>query len=68
MISVNTDDLSFVSFVKVVDEVLDRIFGFFDEEHFGEFMEHRSKLIGFDVFLCEDFLLHCLLFVHEIDE
>ena len=60
------DDLAFVSFIKVVDEVLNGVFGFFEKEKLGEFVEQGPEFIGFDVFLRLEFLLDCLLFVHGL--
>ena len=60
------DDLAFVSLIKVVDEVLNGVFGFFEKEKLGEFVEQGPELIGFDVFLRLEFLLDCLLLVHGL--
>jgi hypothetical protein len=60
------DDLAFVWLIKVVDEVLNGVFGFFEKEKLGQFMEQGPELIGFDVFLRLEFLLDCLLFVHGL--
>jgi hypothetical protein len=60
----NANDLTFVSFIKVVNEVLNGVFGLFEKKKLGQFVEQGPELIVFDVFLGLNFLLDCLLFVH----
>jgi hypothetical protein len=63
----NANDLTLVSFIKVVNEVLNGTFGFFEKKKLGKFVEQGPELIVFDVFLRLNFLLDCLLFVHGND-
>jgi hypothetical protein len=63
----NANDLTLVSFIKVVNEVLNRVFGFFEKKKLGQFVEQGPEFIVFDVFLRLNFLLDCLLFVHGND-
>ena len=60
----NTYDLSLVSFLKVIDKELHGVFGFFEEEEFGELVKKWTEFVGLHVFLGLDLLDDCLLLVH----